>query len=143
MHVSDIMTRNPVTIQPGDSLRAALELMEEMDFHHLPVISPARHLIGIITARECRAALRLPDLVREEWKDLELVDRLTVRDVMSSTLVAAEPDMPAEEAARLMLMNYVSGLPVMRGETLVGIVTTSDLLIAFVATLERRALRTA
>lgn len=143
MYVSDIMTRNPVTIRPSDSLRAALERMGDMEFHHLPVISLAGHLVGIITARECRAALRLPDIVREEWKDLELVDRLTVRDVMSSTLVAAEPDMPAEEAARLMLLNDVSGLPVMRGETLVGIVTVSDLLIAFVASLDRRALRSA
>jgi acetoin utilization protein AcuB len=131
MNVSDIMTRNPVTIRPESSLREALEAMERIGCHHLPVLSADNHLIGIITARDCRLALSLPDVVREYWQEDELAARLAVRSVMSAAPIVTEPDATAKEAARLMLTHYVSCLPVMLGETLIGIVTVSDILVAF------------
>ena len=132
MIVNDIMTRNPVTIRPDSTLRDACEIMEEVGCHHLPVLSTEGHLIGIITARDCRLALRLPDIVREYWQQDELANRLLVRSVMTVAPTVTEPNTPVGEAARLMLENYVSCLPVMRGETLIGIITISDVLIAFV-----------
>ena len=131
MFVSEIMTRNPVTISASSSLREALETMDRVGCHHLPVLSAEKHVIGIITARDCRLALRLPDIVREYWQDDELALRLPVRSVMSSAPTSTEPDAPVKEAARLMVLSYVSSLPVMQGETLVGIITVSDLLMAF------------
>jgi CBS domain-containing protein len=130
--VFDIMTRNPVTIRPDNTLRDACEIMEQVGCHHLPVLSPEGHLIGIITARDCRLALRLPDIVREYWQQDKLANRLLVRSVMTPAPTVAEPHTPVGEAARLMVEHYVSCLPVMRGETLVGIITISDVLIAFV-----------
>jgi acetoin utilization protein AcuB len=118
MNVSDIMTRNPVTIQPDSILREALEVMEQVGCHHLPVLSAENHLIGIITARDCRVALSLPDVVREYWQEDELAARLLVRTVMSPAPITTEPDATAKEAARLMLTHYVSCLPVMLSETL-------------------------
>jgi acetoin utilization protein AcuB len=132
MKVAEIMTANPVTIGPDNTLRAAMEQMAAIDCHHLPVISSQGHLIGVITARDCRLALRLPDILHEYWHDHEQADQLQVRSFMSAGPIIAEPDTPTEEAARLMVTNDVSCLPVMRGETLVGIVTISDVLIAFV-----------
>lgn len=131
MNVSDIMTRNPVTIRSGSTLREALEAMEKVGCHHLPVLSSENHLVGIITARDCRLALSLPDIVREYWQEDELASRLQVRSVMTPAATITMPDARAEEAAGLMLRNYVSCLPVMKGETLVGIVTVSDFLAAF------------
>jgi CBS domain-containing protein len=131
MNVTDIMTRDPVTTTPDSTLRQALELMEEVGCHHLPVLSTANHLIGVITARDCRLALSLPDVVREYWQDDELASRLLVRSVMTAAPTVTTADSTAKEAARLMLVNYVSCLPVMKGETLVGIVTVSDILVAF------------
>lgn len=129
------MTTSPITIHPQATLREALEVMDMHEFHHLPVLSSDKHLIGVVNAHECRLALRLPELARMEWEHLPQVDRLRVRDVMSSTLVTAEPAMTAQEAAKVMLANYVSCLPVLLGETVVGIVTVSDILIAFVQTM--------
>jgi acetoin utilization protein AcuB len=131
MYVSDIMTRNPVTILSSSTLREALETMDRVGCHHLPVLGAEDHVVGIITARDCRLALSLPDLVREYWQDDELAPRLSVKSVMTPAPTVTEPDATAREAARLMLANYVSCLPVMRGETLVGIVTVSDMLVAF------------
>ena len=56
---------------------------------------------------------------------------------MSPAPIMIEPDATATEAARLMLTHRIGCLPVMRGETLVGIITRSDILIAFM-TLQRR-----
>jgi acetoin utilization protein AcuB len=138
MNVSNMMTENPVTISPDATLREALETMEQVGCHHLPVISADKHLTGVITARDCRLALRLPDILREYWQDEVLANRLLVKAVMTPAPMIVEPTTSADEAVRLMLVNYVSCLPVMRGETLVGIVTTSDLLVAFLNVLRFR-----
>lgn len=131
MLVSDIMTRQPVTIRSTAPVREALEAMERVGCHHLPVLSASNHLIGVITARDCRLALSLPDVVREYWQEDELAHVLPVSSVMSAAPTVIAPNASVTEAARLMLDNYVSCLPVMREETLVGIITVSDLLVAF------------
>jgi len=62
MFVSDIMTCHPVTIRSTSTVREALEAMERVGCHHLPVLSDSKHLVGVITARDCRLALSLPDV---------------------------------------------------------------------------------
>ena len=131
MNVADIMTRNPATIQSTGTLREALETMERVGCHHLPVLSAEKHVIGVITARDCRLALKLPDVVREYWQEDQLAPQLSVSSVMSTAPTITTPDFLATDAARLMLREYLSCLPVMRDETLVGILTVSDILIAF------------
>ncbi len=131
MNVSDIMTRNPATIQATGTLRQALETMEQIGCHHLPVLSSENHVIGVITARDCRLALKLPDIVRKFWQEDKQSLQLPVRSVMTPGPIVTTPDTPAAEAVRLMLGEYVSCLPVMQDETLVGIVTVSDILVAF------------
>lgn len=133
MNVSEIMTENPVTIDPYSSVFDALERMRAVHCHHLPVLSAASHLIGIISEYDCQqflsAAQTNPDYVGLAENELAL--RVSVQEVMTAAPIVVEPDMSAHQAARLMLTNNIRSLPVMRAETLVGIVTTSDLLIAF------------
>jgi CBS domain-containing protein len=131
MYVLDIMTANPITIRADNSLRRALELMHEHQCKHLPVISPNGHLVGVISDRDCRYALNSPLTVREKWQDEELAIRTRVRNIMTPAPIVVEPNAPADEAARLMLKHRIGCLPVMRAETLVGIITRSDLLVAF------------
>jgi CBS domain-containing protein len=130
MNVSDIMTRDPVTTPSTAPLREAMETMDKVGCHHLPVLSPDRHLTGVITASDCQAALRVPGILPKYWQGNDLVNHLLVRDVMTPAPIVTEPTAAAAEAVRLMLTHYVSGLPVMQAETLVGIVTISDLLVA-------------
>jgi acetoin utilization protein AcuB len=131
MNVADIMTQKPVTIDQNETLRKALELMEQVGCHHLPVLGFDGHLVGILSDRDCRTALNSPYILREKWQDDDLVNKLLVRAMMTPAPIVVEPNMDAAEAARLMMKNHISSLPVMRSETLVGIVTTSDILIAF------------
>ena len=131
MNVSDIMTAKPVSIHQNGTLRQALELMDRNHFRHLPVMNSEGQLVGIISDRDCRTALNSPHILRERWQDENLVNTLRVRSLMTPAPIVIEPDAEAVEAARLMLNNHISCLPVILGETLVGIVTTSDILVAF------------
>ncbi len=142
MNVSEIMTSKPVTIHPNDTLREALEMMDNIGCHHLPVISSQGHLVGILSDRDCRTALSSPFILRERWQDEQLIDHLLVRSIMTPAPIVIAPDSFADEAARLMLTNQINCLPVMLDETLIGIITTSDILAAFVRTYARNGLHT-
>lgn len=131
MNVLDIMTANPITIRLEKTLRDALETMEQHNCKHLPVLSAGGHLVGVLSDRDCRYALNSPFIMREKWQDEALINTLQIRAVMSAAPIIVEPSAPAAEAARLMLSHRIGCLPVMRGETLIGIVTRSDILVAF------------
>jgi len=137
MNVVDVMTSEPTTISAEATLRDALNLMNEHHIMHLPVLSKRKHLIGIISDRDCRQALNSPYILRERWQDEELLDKLDVRSFMTAAPIIVEPDAPATEATRLMLTHTIGCLPVMRAETLVGIITRSDILVAFMKMSEK------
>jgi acetoin utilization protein AcuB len=132
MNVIDLMTEKPVTIRSDDNLKNAIEAMKRLGVHHLPVVGSNSHVVGIISDRDCRMALNSPFVMRERWQDEELANTLRVGSFMTPAPIVVEPDTPAEEAVRLMLANNIGCLPVMRAETLVGIITRSDVLLGFI-----------
>jgi acetoin utilization protein AcuB len=138
MNVSDLMTKNPITIQQDVTLRTALETMERTRCHHLPVVSQHGLLVGVLTSHDCRQALNLPSMVRRQWQDNRLLDRLPVSVVMTLLPVTVQEHTPAEEAIEMMLNKHIGCLPVMQAKALVGIVTTSDILRAFARLLKQR-----
>jgi CBS domain-containing protein len=69
--------------------------------------------------------------MRERWQDETLVSTLEARTFMTPAPIVIAPEADAVQAAQLMLQNHISCLPVMRDETLVGIITRSDLIVAF------------
>ncbi|MBA3870332.1 MAG: CBS domain-containing protein [Anaerolineae bacterium] len=137
MNVSDIMTERPVTVRLHSTLREVLDLMEQLGCHHMPVLNTENHVIGIISDRDCRLAMNSPYIMRERWQDEELVNHLTARMIMIPAPIVVAPEADAQEAAALMLKRRISCLPVMRDETLVGIVTRSDILMAFIGQREK------
>lgn len=137
MNVGAIMTTKPVTIHQDGTLRQVLELMDTYKCRHVPVLNEERQLVGIVSDRDCRLALNSPYLVREHWQDDILANRLRARTIMTPAPIVVEPDLAVEDAARLMLDHKISALPVMRSETLIGILTTSDILTAFIDVMMR------
>jgi len=119
MRTSDYMTPKPTTIGPRDRLEAARALMEAERFHRLPVMEEGL-LIGILSDRDIRA--------HSGYLNSTLVDA-----AMSSDPVTVTPATPLEEVAALMLNRQIGGLPVVDDGKLVGIITTSDMLKAFLA----------
>lgn len=135
MLVAEIMTSEPVTIEPTALVSEALQMMMDMEFHQLPVLSEQGHLIGIINQRDCQRALGLDPWCGPQVRSDAHTPQ--VRTFMRPAPVVVEPRTPVQEAARLMTMHHLRCLPVMRDESLVGILTVSDLLIAFMQTLHK------
>jgi acetoin utilization protein AcuB len=137
MNVSDVMTLHPTTIAPDATVAEAVRLFREVGCHHLPVISAEKHLIGILSARDCEQALGESLEKSTPIINAALARSIPVSMVMTAAPFNIEPDAPVEEAARLMLEHYIGCLPVMRDETLIGIITRSDVLLAFIALCRR------
>jgi acetoin utilization protein AcuB len=125
------MKRDPVTVGPDDSFRHAMSLIRQKGIRHLPVVEEGR-LVGIVTDRDIRQASPSPATSLEVHELHYLLEKVRVRGIMTKNVYTVAPETPIEEAARLMLTHKIGGLPVLREGTLVGIITETDILSAFV-----------
>jgi acetoin utilization protein AcuB len=134
--------KHPVhAVKPRDSIEHARELMEKHRINQLPVLLDGQ-LVGIITDRDLRDAFpsvfdspferRKPKLATADPRTV------TVEMVMTGNVTTVGPDTSLADAARLMRRQRIGALPVIDGERVVGLLTRSDVLDAFVdlATLE-------
>jgi len=117
MLVGKRMTPHPITVAPNETLAVARAKMQAGHFRRLPVMQDEK-LVGIVTDRDLR-----PHLGHEE--------RTRVTAAMTEDLVTVSPATTLESAAQLMLKRQIGGLPVVEDGKLVGIITTSDVLTAF------------
>lgn len=131
MKVRDLMTTTPTTVSPDMPVLEARELMAKHRFRHLLVVEDGS-LQGVITDRDIRLNLPSQATSLSVWELNYLLARLTVGTVMTKAVVMVEPARGAVEAARLMLDHKIGCLAVTEGDRVVGIVTESDFLRAFV-----------
>jgi acetoin utilization protein AcuB len=132
MLVKERMSRNPITIAPDMPVTEAQALMKREKIHHLPVLEKEEKLVGIVTEKDLLYASPSPATTLSVYEMTSLLAKLTVDKVMTKKVVTATEDVPLEEAARVMADNHIAGLPVMRGKTLVGIITESDMFRVFI-----------
>lgn len=125
MLVEAAMTRAVVTVAPVATLAEAAALMHRGRFRHLPVLEGGR-LVGVVSERDVRPPPGLDPAARQA------VQERPVRAVMTARVITVAPDDPLEHAALLLYENKIGCLPVLRGDTLVGIITASDIFQAFV-----------
>jgi CBS domain-containing protein len=115
--IRDVMTPNPVAVEPSTPAREAARLMKEQDTGAIPIVEDGR-AVGMITDRDL--AIRL----LAEGRDPET----PVGELASKQLVTIDPDQTLEEAARLMAEHQVRRLPVVEEDgRLVGIVAQADI----------------
>ena len=131
MLVEKRMQAHPITVGPGDSFRHAMSLIRQRGIRHLPVVEHDR-LVGIVTDRDLRQASPSPATSLEIHELHYLLEKVIVRDIMTSPVLTVTPETPIEEAARIMLEHRIGCLPVLRRTDLVGILTETDILGAFV-----------
>ncbi|WP_119072829.1 CBS domain-containing protein [Aggregatilinea lenta] len=138
MLVGEVMTREPVTVRPEDTLRAATARMQAANCRRLPVVDETGHVCGIITDRDLRLVANSPLVLRERWQDDMLLDHTAVGACMSPDPVCVAPDLPVEQAIDLLVLHRISGLPVVENGELVGVVTVTDLIRALATLLRAR-----
>ncbi len=138
MLVRERMTPNPITITPDTSVPDALHLMRERKVRRLPVLDRHGQLVGIVSDKDLLHASPSPATTLAIWEIPELLAKLKVERVMTREVITVPEDTPIEEAARIMADHRIGGLPVMRGQTLVGIITETDLFKTFLELLGGR-----
>ena len=118
MNIRDVMTPNPRTVSPQDSIQNAARIMRDEDTGVVPVVDNGKP-VGVITDR---------DIVVRAVAEGGQLNR-AVRDIVTNELVAATPDMSVQEATELMSAHQVRRLPVVENNRLVGIVSIGDIAV--------------
>lgn len=118
MKLREIMTNKVIRINPEESVAVAARMLSRYNVGMLPVCGSDGRLHGVVTDRDlvtrCIAAGRLPAST-------------PVREVMTTAVVSARPDMDTVAAARLMGRQQIRRLPVLENERLCGMVSLADL----------------
>ena len=118
MNVREVMTTNPRCVSPNDSIQIAARIMKEEDTGVVPIVDNGR-AIGVVTDR---------DIVVRAVADGAQANK-PVREIATSDIVCATPDMSTREATRIMSERQIRRLPVVEGDRLVGIVSLGDIAV--------------
>ena len=132
------MSRHPITVRPETTLYDGLRLMREEKVRRLPVVDTKGALVGIVNERDLLYAAPSPASSLSVYEMNYLISKVKIEDLMTRDVITVQEDCPLEEAARIMVDHRISGMPVMRGDTLVGMITESDLFKIFLELLGAR-----
>ncbi|PYJ70254.1 MAG: hypothetical protein DME76_06165 [Verrucomicrobia bacterium] len=109
MEAKDIMTREVVTVSPSLPVKMLANLLIKNQISGAPVADKKGKIVGVVSET---------DLIAKKGKQ--------VKTIMSNKVVQITEETPVEEIARLMTAHKIRRLPVMRGKSLVGIVSRAD-----------------
>ena len=121
MKINSLMITDPITITENASIQEAIELMKINSIRHLPVVAKGNRLKGFITLADLKQGL-IPSMLT----DVSLSDLIVRNPIM------VKPDDDVEGAARLIYKHKIGGMPVVKNDKLVGIITETDILRAFI-----------
>ncbi len=111
LSINEIMTTDLFTLGANATLAEAESLMKAHRVRHVPIIDDAKKLIGLITQRDILAAEQTG---------------VFVSDVMRQDIYTISQTADMRSAALMLQKHKIGSLPVLQGETLVGIITDSD-----------------
>src|SRR5262245_1048827 len=130
LRVRDVMSVSPVTILPSLSVHDAHTLMQQRKVRHLPVLQDGC-LVGMVSDRDIRLVLPSPATSLAMWELRHLLDKLTVGEMMTCFVMTTAPDCLMTEAVGQLLEYRVGALPVVEERRVVGMLTRTDVLLAF------------
>ncbi len=118
MKIRDVMTPNPRTVSPDDTVQTAARIMQAEDTGAVPVVNNGR-VLAVVTDRDI--------VVRVVAEGGSFSS--PVRDIATPDVVCASPDMSTREASELMSEHQIRRLPIVENDMLVGIVSIGDLAV--------------
>jgi acetoin utilization protein AcuB len=119
MLVSDYMTPHPLTVPAETPVEEAADLLKRHQIHQLPVVDETEHLVGILTDRDIRSAVGSDD---------DMLLRLVASEIMTTDVVSVTPNDDIRLALEILCRQRFGGLPVLKDDAVVGIITTRDML---------------
>lgn len=133
MKVQELMATEVLTVAPDDEVDRVFFLIHFEKVRHLPVVERGK-VVGIVSDRDLHKALGPRGKrrsVQGSKATLSIIPR-KVRHIMRRGVITVSPRTEAAEAAALMAKRKIGALPVVQKDKLVGIITATDLLAAFV-----------
>ena len=121
MKIKSLMIPDPITITEKASIAEAIEMMKVNSIRHLPVVGNNMTLKGFVTLADLKQGL-IPSMI----------GGVSLDDLMIKKPVTVDPDEDVEIAAQKIYKNKIGGMPVVKGNKLVGIITVTDILGAFI-----------
>lgn len=131
MLVGDRMSKPVLSVSPETPVQDALAQMRKENVSRYPVLNKKGKLVGIVSESDLLNASPSDATTLSVWEINYLLIKITVERVMSKNVITVEEDSTLEEAARLMADHRIGGLPVMRNDSVVGIITETDLFRLF------------
>ena len=138
MLVCERMSRHPVTVRDDVSITEALKVMRENQVRRLPVLDGEGRMVGIVSEKDLLYASPSPATSLSIYELHHMLTHLKVSELMTTEVRTVAPDIPLEEAARIMADTKLGGLPVMENGKLVGIITETDIFKVFLELLGAR-----
>jgi acetoin utilization protein AcuB len=126
MNVGRRMSHPVITVTPNTPITKAHELMARENINQCPVVKNGK-LIGLITETDILKAYPSSATTLAVWEITSLLEKIKVEDVMSKEFQTVHEDTPIETAARILVDNKISALPVLKDKELVGIISEADL----------------
>ncbi len=121
MKIKSLMIPDPITINENSSISEAIEMMKVNSIRHLPVVGKNMTLRGFVTLADLKQGL-IPSMI----------GGISLDDLMIKKPITVAPDDDVEIAAQKIYKNKIGGMPVVKGNKLVGIITVTDILGAFI-----------
>jgi acetoin utilization protein AcuB len=131
MLVGDRMSKPVLSVSPETPVQDALAQMRKENVSRYPVLNKKGKLVGIVSESDLLNASPSDATTLSVWEINYLLSKITVERVMSKNVITVEEDSTLEEAARLMADHRIGGLPVIRNDSVVGIITETDLFRLF------------
>ena len=126
--VSHIMTTEVYKVNKSDSLVKVRNMLDKKHIRHLPVVS-GKALVGMISLTDImRLSFGSTFGEEQEEADHAIFDMLTIDQIMKHNPKTVKPDQLIREVAEILSKEEFHALPVVENETLVGIVTTTDVI---------------
>jgi acetoin utilization protein AcuB len=130
MLVGERMSHPIISMAPDMPVHDALNMFKRERIRRAPVVKEGK-LVGIVSDKDLLNASPSPASSLSVWEMNYLLSKITVSEVMTKKVITVAEDTPIEEAARIMADNKIGGLPVMRDNHVVGIITETDLFKIF------------
>jgi acetoin utilization protein AcuB len=134
LKVRDVMTPDPVTLSPEESLMEALQTMRLRRIRRIPIVLEGK-LVGLLTEGDLKRA-EPSTLSDTEEHFTEVMEGTPISRIMIQNLLTTTADTPLVEAALTLYTNKYGALPVVEDGRLIGILTDNDLIGALVRVLE-------
>jgi CBS domain-containing protein len=133
--VAEIMTREPYTLGPDDTLADARQLLSEHHIRHIPIVSSEGSLIGVVSQRDVLAAGDSTVVNRDGSGSQE--NYVALSTIMTSPVQTADESASLRGAALSLQKNKLGCMPVLNDGKLVGIITDADFVAIAVNLMEQ------